>query len=158
MELKWYYSVLLVLFYLAIVIVANKLIPIGYDMGNNQFTHPFLQLIISLIGCFAVYQLSLSIGRFQLQKSTQGNKVSVFNKLMFFELLGKHTLVTFCLHGSMGFFIVRFVFHITKVYVLAQFPYLYCLMYTFFTCWVMIGVSLLIERIAPFMVGKSIRK
>ena len=156
LELKWYFSALLVLLYLAVVIVVNKHIPIEYDMGNNIFTHPFLQVIISLLGCFVVYQLSLSIGRFWLKRDNA--KAIMIKKLLFFELLGKHTLVTYCLHGSIGFFVVRFIFHITRVDVLAQYPYLYCLLFSYFTCWVMIGVSLLIERIAPFVVGKNVKK
>lgn len=149
-ELNGFISVLLLLTYILIVVIVNNLITIKYDMANNVFSHPLLQMTISLIGCFVLFQIALTINRNRTSRF-----VSPLVKFGLFGLLGKHTLVAFCFHSTIGFFIVRTLFHVMGINALVQYPYFYCLLFTYPVCWVMVGISWLLERYVPFVVGKE---
>lgn len=149
-EFNVFLSILLLLVYVLIVVIVNKAIPLKYDMGNNVFTHPLLQLILSLIGCFAMFQLALTISR-----NESSRFISPFVKYGLLGLLGKHTLVAFCFSSTIGFGVVHALFVIIKINVLTKFPYFYCLIFVYVVCWLMIGISWLLERYVPFIVGKE---
>lgn len=132
-------SIILVAVYISIALLIDwSSLHIYYDMGNNRFDNPTIQLFLSLFGCLAICMLAQS-----------------FNKGKFFTLLGQNTLVTYIFHGSIGFPIVSLLFKLTHLDFIRQEPYLFIIVYTFFVALTMIGLSWLFSRYFPFVVGKK---
>ena len=132
-------SALMVILYIVIVLSLDWVnLHIKYDMANNRFDNPVLQLALSLFGCISLVLFAQNF---------------CFGK--YFTLLGQNTLVAYIFHGSIGFAVVNLLFHVCHLNFMKQYPYIYIVLFAFVVGIVMIGVSYLFNRYLPVFVGKK---
>lgn len=134
-------SVAVLLSYIAIVLLIDwNTLHIKYDMGNNRFDNPAIQLALSLLGSFAICVIAQN-----------------FKLGYYLPLLGKHTLVGYCLHSSIGFGIVSLVFRVLHLDFLGDYPYFYSVIFCYLVGWIVIGISVLLNKYLPLVVGKKLK-
>lgn len=103
----------MVLIYVIVAVLLDwNSLHIKYDMGNNRFDNPLVQLILSLFGSFVVCVFAQNIG---------------FG--YYLSLLGKHTIVGYCLHSSVGYAVIALLFNVLHLSFLSGLPYLYSIVY-----------------------------
>ena len=131
-------SALMMILYIVIVLLIDwDSLHIKYDMANNRFDNPMLQLALSLFGCVSLVLFAQNY---------------CFGK--YFTLLGQNTLVAYIFHGSIGFALVGTLFKMCHLNFLQHYPYIYIFVFAFIVGCVMIGLSLFFNKFFPVFVGK----
>lgn len=136
------FSIILLLCYCLVCLLLDwDKLGIYYDMGNNRYDNPYIQLPLSIFGCIALLLFSMTC-------------LSNKKHFIFFNLLGQHTLAAFCLHGFLGGGILHRLFSLLHIDVLQNYPHIFVLIYCYVLGWMMVGCSILLNKYVPFIVGK----
>ena len=136
------FSILLMVVYIVICYGLNSLGLGKFDMHNNMYGNfPWLHIPMSLFACSVIIYFSMNFRFGQLT-----------------SLFGQHSLTIYALEGIGAYFFGKaFSLIGCSTYIMKSFPNLYSIVFVFLICMFCLGLSILIERYIPFIIGKSNR-